>query len=119
MIRDSLIGIILLACLGLSGELLGPVGTMLAAAASMTGFLAREVWDRRRRELATRRSLATMNRNRERIGLDPIADEWARAERRARHRSGRTDDEPPGRILSLLSFPDRPIVPRRDAHFGE
>lgn len=97
MIRDTLIGIILLACLGLAGELLGPTGTLVASAACATGFLAREVWDRRRRQMADRRSLDVMNRNRGRMGLAPIG----RASR------------------SRLSFPDRPIIPTRDAHFGE
>lgn len=97
MIRDTLIGLILLACLGLAGELLGPIGTLVASAACAIGFLAREVWDRRRRELADRRSTERMNRNRGRMGLAPIG-------RASRPR---------------LSFPDRAIIPTSDAHFGE
>lgn len=73
MIRDTLIGLILLACLGIAGELLGPTGTLVASAACATGFLAREVYDRRRRELADRRARAVMNRNRERMGMPPLA----------------------------------------------
>lgn len=72
MIRDTLIGLILLACLGIANMILGDTGTLVASACCATGFLAREVWDRRRRELADRRSLAIMNRNRERIGMAPF-----------------------------------------------
>lgn len=73
MIRDTLIGIILLGILGLAGELIGTEGVYLCSAASALGFLAREVWERRRRELADQRTRAIMNRNRERAGLPPLA----------------------------------------------
>lgn len=111
MIRDTLIGIILLACLGLATIALGETGTLVASAACATGFLAREVWDRRRRQLADRRSTAVMNRNRERMGLAPIG----RASRPRKFPDGPIDFPFPAN--EPLRFPDAPIIPTRDAHF--
>jgi hypothetical protein len=115
MIRDSLIGIILLACLAIAREVLGPTGVLVASAASMIGFLAREVWDRRRRELAERRTLDRMNQNRGRLGLAPIG----RASRRRGFTptGGHYEAELPATPRPTLSFPDHPIIPTRDARF--
>lgn len=102
MIRDTLIGLILLACLGLASMILGPTGVLVCSAACAIGFLAREVWDRRRREMENRRLDRIMRANREAMGIEE------------RHREAMDLARPPS---SRLAFPDRPIVPTRDAHF--
>lgn len=128
MIRDTLIGIILLACLGLATIALGETGTLVASACCATGFLAREVWDRRRRQLADRRLNDRMNQNRERMGLAPIGrasrPKWAGRTGGAYFPNG--EDIPPMPRAPAppppstpLGFPDRPIVPRRDARFDD
>jgi hypothetical protein len=94
---DTLVGIIALAILGFAAELLGPTMALLLTAASIIGFLLRPAFDARRRAIADARMLSTMNRNRERMGIVPIG-------RASRPR---------------LEFPDRPIIPTRDATFGE
>lgn len=51
------------------------------------------------------------------IALDDVDEEWARAERRARHLSGRADDQPIGRGLDVLipkSVFARAIVPEAE-----
>lgn len=72
-LKDTLIGIILLAILGFAAELIGTEGVYLCSAACALGFLTREVWERRRREVADRRIRAIMNRNRARLGIPPLA----------------------------------------------
>lgn len=51
------------------------------------------------------------------IAIDDVDEEWARAERRARHLTGRADDQPIGRGLDVLipkSVFARAIVPEAE-----
>lgn len=104
-----LAGLIFLACLGFLAELLGPTMAGLVSAAALIGALLRPGFDRYREAMRDRRTREVMNRNRERIGLAPIG-------RVSRRRGFRPTA---GGYSAELSFPDRPIVPTRDAHFGE
>lgn len=123
MIRDTLIGLILLACLGLASMILGPTGVLVCSAACAIGFLAREVWDRRRREMENRRLDRIMRRNQERAGIVPIG----RATRSkppvtmdasdAREYGANVEGASLDPATNRLSFPDRPIIPTKDALF--
>lgn len=97
LVADTLAGLIFLAIVGGAVELLGPTMTTVLGVSSLVGFIVRPAFDRRRQARADRLLRDRMNRNRERMGLVPIG----RASR------------------SRLSFPDRAIIPTRDATFGE
>lgn len=102
-VADALAGLICLALLGFVEVMIGPTLTIILGGSAIVGLLVRILF-RQRRKAKEDRDL----------------DEWVRAERRARILSGRPDDVPLGHGLPvLLAFPDRAIIPTRDAHFGE
>ncbi len=88
LVADTLVGIICLALIGVVSFIAGPTVTFLLAAAAAIGFIVRPVLERRHRDMEDARLLAVQRANRARLGIPDLA------------------------------FPNRPIVPRRDAHFG-
>lgn len=94
-----LAGLIFLSILGAAGELLGPTITTIVGGSALVGCLLLIALRYRRK--------ATADRGEFRItGIDDPSGEWILVDD--------DEDEP-----SLLGFPDRPIIPTRDARFGE
>lgn len=107
-IADTLVGIIALAILGLVsmaiGELPSIVALLLVAAGSL-GFVLR-LWFREWREGKRKReaSIVPLGRATRSRGFTPTGGHYAA--------------DLPATPRPTLSFPDHPIVPRKDATFG-
>lgn len=98
LLRATLTGIVILAIVGLVGELFGPVGVLVLVAGEAVGLGALLFWDAWRTDRANR-ALARKMAEHALLGFRP---------------------RPIGRVSRTpLGFPDRAIVPTRDAHFGE